>query len=197
MTMTTREAFEHGTDTFNAHDMDGFAEVVADDVVVVAPGMRGEGKPAFVEFYGGWLQTFPDAHIEVHDVDFSMTSQSRRAHSADPRWRPPHPDGRRPTNRSRGQPGLHPRRALPRRPARLVQPDLRPAADARELGLMPASRRRREARTEGGFMTSIGDNTPLQPGAGLLIDLGLGYRRRAQSPRPPAVRTRRGRHSLP
>ena len=27
MTMTTREAFEKGTQTFNAHDIDGFAEV--------------------------------------------------------------------------------------------------------------------------------------------------------------------------
>ena len=70
MTMTTREAFERGTNTFNAHDMDGFAEVVADNVVVVAPGVRCEGKPAFVAFYGGWLQTFPDAHIEVHHVHF-------------------------------------------------------------------------------------------------------------------------------
>ena len=33
MTMSTREAFERGTDTFNAHDIDGFAEVLADDVV--------------------------------------------------------------------------------------------------------------------------------------------------------------------
>ena len=71
MTMTTREAFERGTDTFNAHDMDGFAEVVADDVVIVAPGVRCEGKPAFVDFYGGWLQAFPDAHIEVQDVHFT------------------------------------------------------------------------------------------------------------------------------
>ena len=70
MTMTTREAFERGTDTFNAHDMDGFAEVVADDVVVVAPGVRCDGKPAFVEFYGSWLSAFPDAHIEVHHVHF-------------------------------------------------------------------------------------------------------------------------------
>lgn len=29
MTMTTREAFEKSTDTFNAHDIDGFAEVLA------------------------------------------------------------------------------------------------------------------------------------------------------------------------
>jgi ketosteroid isomerase-like protein len=61
--------FERGTDTFNAHDIDGFAEVLAADVVFTAPGgMRGEGKPACVEFYGGWLSAFPDAHVEVHDV---------------------------------------------------------------------------------------------------------------------------------
>jgi hypothetical protein len=49
MTMTTREAFERGTDTFNAHDIDGFAEVLADDAVFTAPGgMRGEGKNACV-----------------------------------------------------------------------------------------------------------------------------------------------------
>jgi hypothetical protein len=30
--MTVREAFERGTDTFNAHDLDGFADVLADDV---------------------------------------------------------------------------------------------------------------------------------------------------------------------
>jgi ketosteroid isomerase-like protein len=71
MTMTTREAFERGTDTFNAHDIDGFAAVLADDVVFQAPGgMRGQGKPGCVEFYGSWLSAFPDAHVEVHDVHF-------------------------------------------------------------------------------------------------------------------------------
>lgn len=69
MTTTTRGAFEKGTDTFNAHDIDAFAEVLADDVIFVAPGgMRGEGKPACAEFYGGWLAAFPDAHVEVHDL---------------------------------------------------------------------------------------------------------------------------------
>ena len=29
-----------------------------------------DGKPAFVEFYGGWLRAFPDAHIDVSDVYF-------------------------------------------------------------------------------------------------------------------------------
>ena len=71
MTMTTREAFERGTDTFNAHDLDGFADVIADDVVFAGPGgMQGEGKAACLEFYGGWLSAFPDAHVEVHSVHF-------------------------------------------------------------------------------------------------------------------------------
>ena len=66
MAMTTRDAFEQGTDTFNAHDLAGFAEVLADDVVFKAPGgMHGKGKAACVEFYGGWIEAFPDAHVAV------------------------------------------------------------------------------------------------------------------------------------
>jgi steroid delta-isomerase-like uncharacterized protein len=69
MTMTVREAFERGTRTFNAHDMDAFAEALADDVVFEAPGgLRGEGKVACVEFFGGWLRAFPDAHVDVHRI---------------------------------------------------------------------------------------------------------------------------------
>ena len=69
MTMTTREAFERGTDTFNAHDLDGFAEVLADDVAFTAPGgLRGEGRDACVEFYGSWFGAFPDAHVQVHSL---------------------------------------------------------------------------------------------------------------------------------
>ena len=65
----TREAFERGTDTFNAHDLDGFAQVLADDVVFEAPGgMRGKGKPACLAFYGSWFGAFPDAHLDVHRV---------------------------------------------------------------------------------------------------------------------------------
>jgi len=53
MAMTVREAFERGTETFNAHDLDGFAEVLEDDVVFEASGgMRGAGKPACLAFYG-------------------------------------------------------------------------------------------------------------------------------------------------
>ena len=36
MTMTVHEAFERGTDTFNTHDLDGFAEVLVADVVFEA-----------------------------------------------------------------------------------------------------------------------------------------------------------------
>ncbi|MGN6170612.1 MAG: ester cyclase [Solirubrobacteraceae bacterium] len=69
MTITTREAFERGTETFNAHDIAGFAEALADDVAFQAPGgMSGQGKPACVEFYGGWLAAFSDGHVEVHAI---------------------------------------------------------------------------------------------------------------------------------
>ena len=40
--------------------------MLADDVVFVAPGgMLGDGKAACVEFYGGWIEAFPDAHVAV------------------------------------------------------------------------------------------------------------------------------------
>ena len=61
--------FERETDTFNAHDVDAFAKVLADDVVFVAPGgMRGKGKAACVAFYGSGFDAFPDARVEVHGV---------------------------------------------------------------------------------------------------------------------------------
>jgi ketosteroid isomerase-like protein len=67
MQMTVREAFEKGTATFNAHDIDGFAAVLANDVAFEAPGgIRGSGKSACAEFFGGWFAAFPDAHVEVH-----------------------------------------------------------------------------------------------------------------------------------
>lgn len=69
MTMTARQAFERGTETFNAHDIDGFAAVVADDAAFEAPsGMRGEGKAACVAFFASWFSAFSDAHVEVHRV---------------------------------------------------------------------------------------------------------------------------------
>ncbi|HUA07435.1 MAG TPA: ester cyclase [Solirubrobacteraceae bacterium] len=71
MTITPREAFQRGTDTFNAHDIDGFAAVLDDDVVFVAPGpTTGAGKAACAEFFAGWFRAFPDARVDVHDVHF-------------------------------------------------------------------------------------------------------------------------------
>jgi ketosteroid isomerase-like protein len=67
MAMTVREAFEKGTDRFNAHDIDGFTGVLADDVVYHAPGgIGGQGKAACAQFFAGWFGAFPDAHVEVH-----------------------------------------------------------------------------------------------------------------------------------
>ena len=31
-------------------------------------GCEGKGKAACVEFYGGWIEAFPDAHVEVTGV---------------------------------------------------------------------------------------------------------------------------------
>jgi hypothetical protein len=79
MTITGREAFERGTDTFNAHDIDGFAEVLDDDVAYTAPGgARGQGKAACVEFFGGWLSAFPDGRADVqriHVTDAVVTEE--------------------------------------------------------------------------------------------------------------------------
>lgn len=69
MAMTVREAFEKGTETFNAHDIDGFTAVLADDVVYRAPGgISGQGQAACAGFFAGWFGAFPDAHVEVHMV---------------------------------------------------------------------------------------------------------------------------------
>src|SRR5262249_900638 len=67
MTMTVREAFERGTETFNAHDIDAFTEVLAEDVVFQAPGgVRGEGKTACAAFFGSWFGAFSDADVDGH-----------------------------------------------------------------------------------------------------------------------------------
>ena len=69
MTTTAHEAFQRGTASFNAHDIDGFAEVLADDVVFEAPGgMRGHGKQSCAAFFGSWFSAFPDAHVDVHGL---------------------------------------------------------------------------------------------------------------------------------
>ena len=71
MAMTAREAFERGTETFNAHDIKGFADVLAEDVVFKAPGgVQGQGQRACVESYAAWFRAFPDARVEVHRAHF-------------------------------------------------------------------------------------------------------------------------------
>jgi ketosteroid isomerase-like protein len=61
--------FDRGTAAFNAHDIDGFAELIADEAVFEAPGgMQGDGKTACAEFYGMWLTAFPDAHVDINGL---------------------------------------------------------------------------------------------------------------------------------
>jgi steroid delta-isomerase-like uncharacterized protein len=72
MTTTVREAFDKHTDAFNSHDIAGFASTLADDVVFRAPGgIAGEGKSACAQFFGNWLDAFPDAYVEIHDLHIS------------------------------------------------------------------------------------------------------------------------------
>lgn len=69
MTMTMHEVFAKGTDTFNAHDVDGFASALADDAVFQAPGgMTGAGKAACVGYFSSWFSVFPDAHVDVEGL---------------------------------------------------------------------------------------------------------------------------------
>jgi steroid delta-isomerase-like uncharacterized protein len=69
MITSVREAFETGTAAFNAHDIDRFASVLADDVVFEAPGgIRGTGKDDCADFFGSWFAAFPDAHVDVHGL---------------------------------------------------------------------------------------------------------------------------------
>jgi steroid delta-isomerase-like uncharacterized protein len=69
--MTIREVFEKGTDAFNAHDIDRFAQLMADDVEFRAPGVSGRGKPACAAFYKSWLDAFSDGHVAVNKVEIS------------------------------------------------------------------------------------------------------------------------------
>jgi steroid delta-isomerase-like uncharacterized protein len=70
MTNAAREVFEKATKAFNAHDLKGFAELLADDVVFEAPGgLRGRGKDACAQFFGGWIAAFPDAHVDIQNVE--------------------------------------------------------------------------------------------------------------------------------
>ncbi len=69
MPMTVRETFDRSTSAFNAHDIDGFTDLIADDAVYQAPGrMSGTGKQACAQFFEGWLAAFPDARVSVRDL---------------------------------------------------------------------------------------------------------------------------------
>lgn len=69
MGSTARKVFELQTRAFNDHDVETFAATLDEGVVQVAPGdMICRGRLAVAEFFGGWIEAFPDAHVEVTAV---------------------------------------------------------------------------------------------------------------------------------
>jgi steroid delta-isomerase-like uncharacterized protein len=69
MTDSVREAFDKATEAFNAHDIEAFAQMLAEDVVSTAPGgMVSHGRAASAAFYGIWFEAFPDARADVHKL---------------------------------------------------------------------------------------------------------------------------------
>lgn len=71
MAITDQEVFDTGTEAFNAHDLDQIEELLDDDVVFQGPGEDWrEGKAACLEFYGGWFDDFPDAHLAIQGIHF-------------------------------------------------------------------------------------------------------------------------------
>ncbi len=60
------EICEIRTGAFNAHDLDRLADVLADDIVFHAPGVRcGHGKTTCLAFYEHSFADFPDAELRV------------------------------------------------------------------------------------------------------------------------------------
>ena len=125
MTMTVREAFEKGTEAFNAHDMRGFAEVVADDVVFQGQAAYAakERRHASSFSVAGSLP-FPTRKWTCTTCTSSITSPLKNGtftgtHNGILRVR-----WRHATNRLLGQNQLHPRAALPGWQANLVQLDV-------------------------------------------------------------------------
>jgi ketosteroid isomerase-like protein len=76
---TEHDAVKTATEAFNAHDLEGLADLFADDVVCRAPGgVERPGKAACVEFHRRWLADFPDAHVEVrarHMIDHVVVEE--------------------------------------------------------------------------------------------------------------------------
>jgi predicted ester cyclase len=66
-----RKTFEQGTAAFNAHDIDGFAATMTEDVSARAPGVGLlTGRQAVTGFYKSWLDAFPDGGVEIQAVHF-------------------------------------------------------------------------------------------------------------------------------
>lgn len=68
-TSAVRSTFEKSTQSFNAHDIDAFAETMTKDVTTRAPGdLDLRGKLAVSGFYRTWLEAFPDARVDIESA---------------------------------------------------------------------------------------------------------------------------------
>lgn len=76
---TDDDAVKRAMETFNAHDLDGLADALADHVVCRAPGgVEETGEAGCVEFHRRWLADFSDGRVEVrarHVLDRVMVEE--------------------------------------------------------------------------------------------------------------------------
>ena len=174
---SVRQAFELGTATFNAHDIEGFAAVLADDVVFDAPGgIHGEGKAACAEFFASWFAAFPDAHVEVNDLVVGDDAAIEEATFTGTHNGVLHtPNGDIPPDRPWHQYQLHPGASLSRRQPHLVSPHVRPARHA-------GTARRHLDTSADRSAIGIADHREAPPTAAARMSLAVS--RRVRSVRP-------------
>jgi hypothetical protein len=69
MLVINQLGFETAADTFNARELDRFADQLAEDIVFDVPGKSGAtGKEACVSFYEDLFAAFPDAQFDVREL---------------------------------------------------------------------------------------------------------------------------------
>ncbi|MFJ4686720.1 nuclear transport factor 2 family protein [Streptomyces sp. NPDC091377] len=66
---------ERGVETTKTRDVEAYGKLIADDLQYedVASGTVLEGKEAFLDYYRGWLRTFPD--FEMTTFASAITSE--------------------------------------------------------------------------------------------------------------------------
>lgn len=57
-------------DAWNRHDVETLSSYLSDDIVLIHPGLSEplRGKDNYIEYDRAFLQSFPDAHIEIVNI---------------------------------------------------------------------------------------------------------------------------------